>query len=226
MVLTEKTQNCRKCGELFSFLPTNNNRRNCDSCRQKNCEQCNIMFDIKPNAKKMFKFCSKQCYRTSKIGKPQNPEHVKKRAIANTGRKTGKVIKCFFCNEEKYLYPQKLHRSVRKFCTHSCFILWSRTSDNPSWKGDNYPENRRLRDSFKYKNWRRKVQKRDGFCCTLCGYKSEGTRPPDIQVDHIKSWALYPELRFEVSNGRVLCIPCHKTTDTWGVNAKFYQIPN
>lgn len=37
--------------------------------------------------------------------------------------------------------------------------------------------------------------------------------------DHIKPFAYYPDLRFELSNGRTLCIDCHKKTDTY-----FYKI--
>ncbi|MEK6881241.1 MAG: HNH endonuclease, partial [Nanoarchaeota archaeon] len=31
-----------------------------------------------------------------------------------------------------------------------------------------------------------------------------------LQADHIKSWALFPLLRFTVDNGQILCIKCHR----------------
>lgn len=48
------------------------------------------------------------------------------------------------------------------------------------------------------------IFKRDNFTCQFCdqygGY---------LQIDHIKGWAEYPELRFEPSNCRTLCMACH-----------------
>lgn len=65
-------------------------------------------------------------------------------------------------------------------------------------------------DSPKYKRWRRAVFRRDAFTCVLCGKQGY------INADHIQPWALYPELRFDVNNGRTLCVGCHRKTDTYG----------
>lgn len=67
------------------------------------------------------------------------------------------------------------------------------------------------RDCAEYREWRTQVFKQDNFTCQDCG--EQGGR---LQADHIKKWAEYPELRFELSNGRTLCESCHKKTPNYG----------
>lgn len=79
--------------------------------------------------------------------------------------------------------------------------------DNPNWRGGVSSLNHRLRTSKAYKVWRSSVLERDNHTCIECS--SVG----DLTVDHIKPFAKYEDLRFEVSNGRTLCRPCHKKLD-------------
>lgn len=78
------------------------------------------------------------------------------------------------------------------------------------WKGDITPINARIRTSLEYKNWRRKVFERDDYTCRECGI-----RGGELHADHIIPFAFYPEMRFELFNGRTLCIECHKQTITY-----------
>lgn len=82
------------------------------------------------------------------------------------------------------------------------------------WKGGITPINEKIRKSLEYKIWRKSVFERDNYTCVWCGAKGE------INADHIKPFAYFPELRFAIDNGRTLCVPCHKTTDTYGEKCK------
>lgn len=94
-----------------------------------------------------------------------------------------------------------------------------RKEQGPFWKGGITKENLAIRNSFEYKLWREAVFERDDYTCVFCkkrGYK--------LNADHIKPFSLFPELRFAIDNGRTLCVPCHKTTDTYGYKAKSFNL--
>ena len=80
-----------------------------------------------------------------------------------------------------------------------------------AWKGGITPEVKRLRSSGRYADWRKAVLRRDNYTCQLCG-----VRGGKLTADHILAWSTHPELRFELSNGRTLCVPCHKATPNYG----------
>ena len=71
-------------------------------------------------------------------------------------------------------------------------------------------ENMRIRKSRQSLLWRKAVFERDNYICVWCGQ-----RGGQLNADHIKPLAGYPELIFEISNGRTLCIGCHKKTDNY-----------
>tara|TARA_R110002153_G_scaffold124656_1_gene271265 strand:- start:99 stop:497 length:399 start_codon:yes stop_codon:yes gene_type:complete len=85
-----------------------------------------------------------------------------------------------------------------------------------NWKGGVTDENYRIRRSGKYANWRKSVFARDGYTCQHCFAKSGAGNRVRLNADHIKPFAFYPELRFDLDNGRTLCEPCHRKTPTWG----------
>lgn len=75
---------------------------------------------------------------------------------------------------------------------------------NHMWKGGVTPINKIIRRSIEFKNWRGQVFKRDNWTCQLCGKMGVELHP-----NHIKKFADYPELRFELANGITLCSNCH-----------------
>ena len=85
-----------------------------------------------------------------------------------------------------------------------------RGANNPMWRGGVTPINMQVRKSAEYKLCQIAVFIRDHRLCIWCGSKS------NIEADHIKPFALFPELRFAIDNGRTLCHDCHKKTSTYG----------
>lgn len=80
-----------------------------------------------------------------------------------------------------------------------------------------------MRKSVEYKAWRDAVFARDNWTCIQC---RRCRKPGDrvvLNADHIKPFAMHPELRFDVDNGRTLCTECHKATKTWGITWKKYE---
>lgn len=87
------------------------------------------------------------------------------------------------------------------------------------WKGGISKINDRIRQSVEYKLWRESVFRRDDYRCIWCGIRSaKGLGRITIEADHIKPFSLYPELRFAIDNGRTLCAPCHRKTESFGKN--------
>jgi hypothetical protein len=68
-------------------------------------------------------------------------------------------------------------------------------------------ETKKKRLDYKYRSWRMRVLKRDGFICQVCGLKEKV-----MHAHHIKSFATYPEFRYELDNGITLCPACHLVT--------------
>ena len=77
------------------------------------------------------------------------------------------------------------------------------------WKGGISKVNRTFKASFQntieFRLWRTAVFTRDNYTCVWCGSNKSGT----LNADHIQEFALYPELRLAIDNGRTLCRECH-----------------
>jgi hypothetical protein len=70
---------------------------------------------------------------------------------------------------------------------------------------EQYKAKERDRTSPQYIKWRKAVFSRDNYTCKNCGRHSGF-----LIAHHILSWAKFPEYRFNVKNGKTLCISCHK----------------
>ncbi len=116
----------------------------------------------------------------------------------------------------------------KRFCSFSCGGKHMRSKQSGSWtkglkcpqlSGENHyrwkggitDENDKLRHSKEWRDWRSAVFVRDDFMCQACG-----KRGGDLQADHVMPRHLYPDMTFDILNGRTLCVPCHRETDTFG----------
>lgn len=142
-----------------------------------------------------------------------------------TGYTTAKRGKKLSPNQKKNLYKfPKGHvpwNAGKKTTPHS--EEWKRQvsqklrgENGPNWKGGVTPLHESIRKSVEYKLWRTAVFERDGYTCVWCFAKNGNGKTTVLHADHIKRFAEYPELRFAIDNGRTLCAPCHRTTDTYG----------
>ncbi len=152
--------------------------------------------------------------------------------------KIGTIKVCTICLKE---YPVKgtKRREGSKFCSIACHAqsligkvspnkgkvasietrqkqreakLGIRGADHWNYKGAKGTMRHRLMQQDEYKQWRKAVFERDNYRCVLCGKSGSETY---LQADHIKSWANHEESRYDVSNGRTLCISCHENTDSF-----------
>jgi 5-methylcytosine-specific restriction protein A len=83
------------------------------------------------------------------------------------------------------------------------------------WKGGKTPERITLMARDDYKQLRKDCFFRDNYTCQTCL-----VRGGKLEMDHIKEWCNYPELRYEISNVRTLCKDCHKNTDNYSYKAR------
>lgn len=103
-------------------------------------------------------------------------------------------------------------------------------ANNHWWKGGITPLVKHIRYSFEYRQWRCDIFQRDDYTCQKCSKRGNIIHADhypksfsDIFADNsIKTMedAKNCQEFWNINNGRTLCKPCHKETDTWGVKRK------
>ena len=133
---------------------------------------------------------------------PKNIETIKG---WNKGKKSSLQTKEKLSKIQKNLWAQGVYKEDRNEKISNTL----KGEHSYLWQGGITPINDKIRHSREYRLWRTAVFERDNYTCIWCGTRGY------LEVDHIKPFAYYPELRFAIDNGRTLCKPCHKTTDTY-----------
>ena len=87
----------------------------------------------------------------------------------------------------------------------------------PELIDDHEPTNQEIRESPQYWAWSNAVKRRDGWCIFCHSTKS-------LEAHHIYSFASFPDLRFDLTNGITLCQKCHKLTPNYGYKEKSFSL--
>jgi len=194
------------------------------------CEQCGVVFDkpyylSKTNWLKR-KYCTMQCSLINtgiKLGEPLPVKWVEKMKGRPSPKKGipsqvsgdkhynwkgGMVAKyCQVCSTPFEVIPKR--KDTAKFCSQKCKHIAQDSGIST--------ENEKIRRSKQYREWRKLVYERDNYTCVECG-KHGG----QLNADHIKPFAFYPDDRFKLENGKTLCLDCHKNTPTYGLKVFAY----
>ncbi len=168
------------------------------------------------------------------------PPESRLRGEKNHKWKGGQVsITCKVCRMDYKVDPYRAKTS--KTCSTICNKKWKQTPEYCLALSKVHRErvklglhnfyrgatelNKLLRQTAEYRIWRKSVFERDAYKCQFCGIGGK------LNADHIKSFAVIlaennlktlddalncNEL-WNVENGRTLCVPCHKTTETYGL---------
>lgn len=160
----------------------------------KPCKYCGTEFKNSKHPSQPY--CSRPCY--------------------DAFRYAQKPCVCKVCGKE-FTYYQS--RGAVKYCSQKCYLTQSplllnryvtpRGKGHWNWKGG-IIKGRPDRNLVEYKDWRKAVFERDCYTCTWCGVRNGNGKSIYLEADHIESWTDYPELRYEVDNGRTLCKECHR----------------
>lgn len=149
----------------------------------KKCKYCNIDFYSKSHQNKK-KYCSIIC-----SSKAQDKKEI---------------LNCKICNKEYKV--SKCRVGISKFCSKKClskhtgYLASLRIGSlNKNYKG--FDDTKRKNKS-KLKSWANVIKNRDKSC-------KKCNSIVNLQSHHIKSYSKYPELRFDLENGILLCNICH-----------------
>lgn len=157
------------------------------------------------------------------IGKNPNSRNGFKKGDANVAKKAevrAKISKALIGKKQaprsKEQIAKQIEASIRARKEKGNFS----GKGHPNYRDGKAPIRKRMYNTKYFQDWRKAVFERDDYTCVFCFAKGG-----QLHADHIKPFAYYPELRFELSNGRTLCVDCHKATPTYGFHKKEFIQP-
>ena len=95
--------------------------------------------------------------------------------------------RCKRCDEPFSLKGSR----YRPYCSSACAVAYQK------------PLKTNAETVGKHTKWANEVKKRDKYMCQRCTSKEE------IEAHHIRKRSVFPELKYDINNGVVLCQRCH-----------------
>jgi len=173
------------------------------------CSDCNKMISSRLDTIKNMRVC--RCRSCSNIRKGRdNREKIKKSTLDQMNNGNWKLNSLTKEQEEKRV--RNFRKTMKNKYKTGELVPWNKgiTGKNSHmWIEDRNklkePLNQQIRGSSFIKKFRMKCMIRDEYACQYCH-----TKGGMLNVHHIKSFAEYPEYRFDVDNGITLCEQCHR----------------
>lgn len=169
------------------------NRQPRDPKNNQKCFECGTIFYRRGNRKfrGTFRTCSKECK-----NKQQSKYKFKNRP------RTGKTIECKLCGKKRYFPPS----AIQAYCSKACY--WADEKSNLPRGANHYAFKggvKYIRHSdLRLRKWQRLIRGKSGRKCAAC-HRTDGI----MHADHILPWADFPDYRYDLSNGQILCKECH-----------------
>lgn len=154
------------------------------------CKTCQVEFTAKPADIKRGggKYCSKACL--------------------SKALRSGEYLRCIVCGKKTYFKKAVIEKGGGKFCSQTCNGYWKSIhmvgESSTNWKGCITSEQKTVRSSKPFLDWRKAVFDRDNYTCQHCGEKGVS-----LNAHHIIPFSKDSSLRTDVSNGISLCLKCH-----------------
>ncbi len=182
---------CKRCGEWREVACLRSVQSKGSDCFKCNADKSR-QFRARPEVKALYSERAKKQIAEQGVH-PNFLHQTRDRTGENSGSWKGGLPNCIDCG---------LQLSTRK-CTRcrACSGKQNSGEANWKWKGGYSADERK---TPKYKHWRSAVFERDDYKCQICFCRG-GT----LTAHHIKRWATYKELRFDINNGATLCHSCH-----------------
>lgn len=196
----DEMNDCPTCGELYKSetgVKQHHVRTHGESlCFEEfECDNCGTVFEERDSERRHDgTFCTHECY----------IDHYREDWFLDA---THVEFNCYNCGKECKKELRELNESSkRKFCTHSCYLNWQSSYDNPLYRGGG-----NINYGGYWESLREKILERDSYTCQGCKTHKDDLDTV-IDVHHIipiEDFESHEDANY-LLNLVALCRSCHR----------------